>query len=263
MPRQRRWGQLRRRASSAAVLALGVASWPGLALAEALGGDLTLALDGEAPPEAPPPPPAYLPGPPLPTAPYPSAWPADRPQATYPPAALPAVVPDAGLRLLFGGGLHVGVTYDQFLNSNGGTAFTLGLGGYLRLGAQLNDSFGISAEGSGDYLLLFYDVRGALAFEWTPSDTLTLALGPVFRQDALGNVCEGPGGYDTIVQSLGAAARVDLHSSPSRSPSGRSAFTIGFGLDVGTPIGSNGGGAPVGQYGLALGFYITIGWAHY
>ncbi|HUB07476.1 MAG TPA: hypothetical protein VMB50_10755 [Myxococcales bacterium] len=246
---------------SAALLLVALAAEPNPA---ALRGELRLTLSqdenvGVPPPpvvEAPDVPPAAAP-PPAPTWPYPPPPPGPPPLAAVPPAT-PG---DAGRRILFGVGLHTGGASDQFTNSTSGSEGTLGVGIYLRLGAQLDDLYGLEAEISGATLLVLDNVRGALTFDLTPLDWFSFAVGPFARDDVVVSIC---GFGSTTIQSVGATLRADFHLGTSRTSTGRSALTIGLVTDLGATVGSDdGSGNSLGAPGLSSAFYLTLGWARF
>lgn len=241
------------------------------AAAPALPGSdlrLTLALDDEG---TPPPPVVVTPGPP--PAPPPPAYPAypqpyppqpASPAPVYRPSPPPAPAGDAGSRLLFGVGLHLGLGIDDFSTtpSGGGNGTgAAGVGIYLRLGAQFDDRFGAEAEIDGGTLLLLNYAQGALTFDYTPVDWFTFAVGPFSRLDDVVNLC---GNGSTTAEAIGGTVRFDFHLGVSRSATGRSAATIGLAADLGATVGSNdGSGTTLGGPGLAWGLYLTVGWTRY
>jgi hypothetical protein len=123
---------------------------------------------------------------------------------------------------------------------------------YFRLGAELNDLWGVEGELHGG-LLLFQGgyVGGALTLDVTPVDWFTVAVGPLVDQYESFSV-------DTTfaTPALGGTLRLDFHPWSARVPTGRSAFTIGVVADLAAAFGQS-DGQPVG------GVYFTLGYAHY
>jgi hypothetical protein len=243
--------------SPAALLLVALAAEPSPAAAF---GELRLTMSKED--EGVPPPPVVE-APDAPSAAPAPAWPdASPPPAPPPPAQLAPVVPaDAGRRLLFGVGLHAGGGSDQFSGASSGSGAALGVGVYLRLGAQLDDLYGIEAEISGATILVLDNVRGDVTFDMTPVDWFTFAVGPFARNDVLLGLC---GSGNTTIQLLGATLRADFHLGTSRTTSGRSAFTLGLVTDLGVTVGSDdGSGNSLGAPGPSWAFYFTLGWARF
>ncbi|MHB8418860.1 MAG: hypothetical protein ACYDCL_12340 [Myxococcales bacterium] len=256
------------------VVALGAAPNPALSF----GLELTLAQEENGPPEGSAPPPVVespLPPPPEPPQPLPPGQsgrafapnePLPAPGSWGRPPLPPPPLADVGTRVLFGVGLHTGGGVDQFSVSPGrfssqSSTSGIGIGVYARLGLQIDDPFGVDGELSAATLLLTDYVRGALTFDVTPVDWLTVAIGPVVREDVAANFCTSG---STTAQAVGATARLEFHFGVRRGETGRSAFALGVAGDLGATIGSdNGSGASLGGPGLAYGLYLTTGWAHF
>jgi hypothetical protein len=177
------------------------------------------------------------------------------------PREAPPPVPDVGSRYLFGFGLHMGVSNDEFTQgSNGGG----GVGIYVRLGVQLNDRWGIEGEFSAATVIVDSYVRGAMTVDFTPVDWFTLALGPFAREDWDVVSC-GCGDTTVAIQSVGGTVRFDFHPAFSRTASGRNAFTIGLVGDLGATVGASGfcdEGGFTGS-GPSEAVYLTFGYTHY
>jgi hypothetical protein len=222
------------------LLACGTAPTPAaLFAAPAPGGEAR--LFERQPPSAP----GEPPGPPTPMTP-----PAP-PDADVPPG-------DAGLRVLFGIGLHGGEGGERF---SGGLGENIGwgiFGGYLRLGAQVDDFWGVEVEGSGSWILFSAYARGALTLDYTPADWFTFAVGPAVWYDW------GVQGQDifcapiTSADAVGGTVRLDFHAG-GRNAGGRNAFTLSLVMDLGGTVTATGFTGP----GLAGGGYVALGYTHY
>ncbi len=265
----------------AALLLLSCGAEPSPALAAAFGSDLQLVIadeDNGPPPGSPPPPLPPLvqdpqsapprenvpPGPPV----------IDRPPLPRPP---PAPVGDVGSRALWGVGLLVGggqdvITEAASAGSEPGPAVMSansgfgGVGVYLRLGVQANDLWGIETEISAGTVFADSYVRGALTFDYSPSDTLSLVVGPLLRGDAVSVPCGCLSDVIVVTTSVGATARVDLHTSVTRSDSGRGALTTSLVGDFGATVGANGfcdGEESFAGSGPAWALYLAFGYMHY
>jgi hypothetical protein len=270
-----------------ALMLLACASQPGAALSATFAGELHLALAGDD--NGPPPGSPYPPPPPLVQDPVQPAPPDQEPDERAPPppvrrsrplpesAALPAPVGDVGARLLWGIGLHFGAGEDQITDiASGGTtasagpsAFssaTGGIGLYFRVGAELNDLWGIDAELSGGSVIEATYLRGALTFDVSPTDLVTFAVGPLVRDDWVLVPCGCLGDATVSMTSIGGTARLDLHPGASRSANGRGAVTVGLIGDVGATVGANGfcnGAMTYAGGGPAWAFYLAFGYARY
>ncbi len=255
----------------AGLLLLACASQPSLGLAAAFRSGLQLVLasdEGGPPPGSPyPPPPPLVQDPPPPT---PSPGIA---RGTPAPAPRPGAE-DAGARLLWGVGLHLGGGQDQMAVSGSnvgtsgflgpGSAATAGIGAYLRVGAAASDRWGIDGEISAGTIFADSYVRGALTADVSFGDGLTIALGPLVRDDAIVESCSC--GQTTVsVTSVGATARIDLHVDPSRDSHGRGALTVGLAGDLGATTGANGfcGNERFAGPGIAYAAYLTLGYMRY
>jgi hypothetical protein len=178
----------------------------------------------------------------------------------------PPVFPDVGPRALFVIAGQAGGSADQMGGQSAMNAAGVGLS--LRAGAQLSDLFGLEVEGSLGFtgFLSGEDYfRAALTFDVSPSDVLTVGLGPFVRHD------DGPSSgifTNESDDSIGGTLRVDFHLRPTRYASGRKGFVLSLALDLGSgsyTLSSGGFGAGQSSTGggLSAAGFVAFGWEWY